>query len=375
MEPVPNATIGEYFRDLEDPRQDNKRHKLLDIVVIAICAAICGADGWRDVKLFGHAKHDWLKSFLELPHGIPSHDTFGRVFALLNAEKFEACFREWVQAVEELSEGQIVAIDGKTLRRSHDRANGKAALHMLSAWASENGLVIGQLKVDEQTNEITAIPQLLDMLQINGCIVTIDAIGCQSEIAACIIDQQADYVLTVKENQSRLHQALEDLFDNAEELNWIRYSHHQTIQKDHGRIEVRQCWSTSDAAYLDYIGNLSDWQGLHSIAMIQSERCVGQDTTIQRRYFISSLQSNAQQLLRAVRSHWEIENKVHWVLDITFQEDASRVRKGNAPQNLAVLRRIALNLLRRERTAKCSIRAKRLKAGWDNDYLLKVLIG
>jgi predicted transposase YbfD/YdcC len=375
VDEVPSARISEHFGELEDPRSDNKWHQLLDIVVIAICAAICGADGWTDVELFGHAKHDWLKGFLELPHGIPSHDTFGRVFALLDAEQFEACFREWIQAVEELTDGQIVAIDGKTLRRSHDKTVGKEALHMLSAWASENGVVIGQMKVNAETNEITAIPQLLDMLEVSGCIVTIDAIGCQTGIVAQIIDQQADYVLTVKENQGRLHQAIQDLFDNSEELQWIECDHHQTIDKGHGRIEIRQCWSTSDPEYLDYIASMADWQDLRSIAMIQSERYIGPDRSMKRRYFISSLESNAQLLLHAVRTHWEIENKVHWVLDITFREDTCRVRKGNAPQNLAALRRIALNLLRGEKTAKCSIRAKRLKAGWDNDYLLRVLMG
>jgi len=375
VDEVQSARIGEHFGELEDPRGDNKWHRLLDIVVIAICAAICGADGWTDVELFGRAKHDWLKGFLELPHGIPSHDTFGRVFALVDAEEFEACFRAWIQAVEKLTDGQIVAIDGKTLRRSHDRAVGKEALHMLSAWASENGVVIGQMQVNAETNEITAIPQLLDMLELNGCIVTIDAIGCQTDIVAQIVDQQADYVLTVKKNQGRLHQAIQDLFDNAEELKWIACDHHETIDKGHGRIEIRQCWCTSDREYLDYIASISDWQDLQSIAMIQSERYIGADRSVKRRYFISSLESNAQLVPHAVRTHWEIENKVHWVLDFTFREDACRVRKDNAPQNLAALRRIALNLLRGEQTAKCSIRAKRLKAGWDNDYLSKVLMG
>lgn len=375
MEQKAAGTITEHFSKLEDPRRDNKRHQLLDILVIAICAAICGADSWKDVELFGNAKYDWLKGFLELPHGIPSHDTFGRVFALLDAEQFQARFMEWTQAVDKLTQGQIIAIDGKTLRRSHDKNMGQEALHMLSAWASQNGLVIGQRKVDDQSNEITAIPQLLDMLEVAGCIVTIDAIGCQTEIAEKIVEKQADYVLTVKENQSRLRRSIQELFDNPEEMKWVDCDSHKTVGKDHGRIEVRKCWTTSDPDYLDYIATLSEWKNLQSIAMVQSERHIGQQRTVKRRYFISSLESNAQLLLQAVRTHWEIENKIHWVLDITFREDDCRVRKGNGAQNFAVLRRIALNLLRREETAKCSIRAKRLKAGWDHHYLLRVLTG
>jgi predicted transposase YbfD/YdcC len=375
MEQEFTETVAEHFSELEDPRRFNRRHRLLDILVIAICAAICGANSWEHVELFGKAKHDWFRGFLELPHGIPSHDTFGRVFAVLDAEQFQACFMEWIQALERLTQGQIIALDGKTLRRSHDKTIGKQALHLLNAWASENGLVIGQRKVSEQSNEITAIPQLLDMLEVAGCIVTIDAIGCQTEIVERIVAKQADYVLTVKENQGRLHQAIRELFDNTKEMQWVTCDYHQTVEKRHGRIEVRECWTTSDPDYLHYLGTLFDWRNLQSIAAIQSERQIGQERTVKRRYFISSLESNAELLLHAVRTHWEIENKVHWVLDIVFREDDCRVRKGNGAQNFAVLRHIALNLLRREKTAQCSISAKRMKAGWDHDYLLKVLTG
>ncbi len=373
MQQTPVATIIKHFSGLEEPRRDNKRHLLLDIIVIAICAAICGANGWTDVELFGHAKHEWFKGFLKLPHGIPSHDTFGRVFALLDAERFQRCFVEWIQAVEQRTQGQIIALDGKQLRRSHDKTLGKKAIYMVSAWASENGLVLGQRKVDDRSNEITAIPQLLDMLEVSGCIVTTDAMGCQIAIAEKAIENDADYVFVVKENQGRLFETIQGLFDDPDEMRWVDCDYHKTVDKDHGRIEIRQCWTTSDPEYLQYIASFADWRGLQSIAMIQAERRIGQDKSVKRRYFISSLESNAKQLLHAARTYWEIENKVHWVLDITFREDDCRVRKGNGPQNFAVLRHIALNLLRRESMAQCSIRAKRLKAGWDHDYLLKVL--
>jgi predicted transposase YbfD/YdcC len=373
MQKTPGGTITEHFSELEDPREDNRSHLLGDIIVIAICAAICGADSWTDVELFGEAKQKWFKGFLELPHGIPSHDTFNRVFARLDAEEFQSSFREWIAAVEERTQGQVVALDGKQLRRSHDKTLGKKAIYMVSAWASENGLVLGQRKVDERSNEITAIPQLLDVLEVSGCIVTTDAIGCQTAIAEKVIENEADYVLVVKENQELLFKTLRGLFNDAQELHWVDCDYHKTVDKGHGRIEVRECWTTSDPEYLQYIGLLADWRGLQSIAMIQAERRVGEKKSVKQRYFISSLESNARRLLHAARTYWEIENKVHWVLDLAFREDECRVRKGNGAQNLAVLRHIALNLLRRESTSKRSIRAKRLKAGWDHNYLLKVL--
>lgn len=373
MAETPVATVTEHFSGLEDPRGDNRSHLLLDIIVIAICAAICGADSWTDVELFGQAKEKWFKGFLELPHGIPSHDTFGRVFSLLDAEQFQRRFVEWIAAVEERTQGQVIALDGKQLRRSHDKAVGKKAIYMVSAWASENGLVLGQRKVDDQSNEVIAIPQLLDMLEVSGCIVTADAMGCQTAIAEKTIANGADYVLVVKENQGRLLETIQGLFDDPGEMRWVDCDYYKTVDKGHGRIEVRECWSTSDPEYLEYIASLADWKGLQSIALIQAERRIGLEKTVKRRYFISSLKSNAKHLLHAARTYWELENKVHWVLDIAFREDDSRVRKGNGAQNFAVLRHIALNLLRRESTAKISIRAKRLKAGWDHDYLLKIL--
>lgn len=369
------ATISAYFSVLEDPRRYNRRHKLLDILVVAICAAVCGADGWEDIELFGEAKEEWLKGFLELPHGIPSDDTYRRVFAVLDAEQFQICFMDWIEAVEELTEGQVIAVDGKTLRRSHDRSEGKKALQMVSAWATANGVVLGQRKVDGESNEITAVPELLDTLEIAGCIVTLDAIHCQTETIETVVEKEADYVVPVKENQPRLLETLQGLFDDPAEMRWVGCDYHRTEEQGHGRREIRECWSTSDAEYLNYIGTLAAWRGLQSIAMIQAERQLGEETTVTRRYFISSLKSDAKLLLHAVRAHWEIENKVHWVLDIAFREDECRIRKGNGAENFAVLRHIALNLLRRETSTKRSLKGKRKMAAWDEQYLLKVLSG
>ena len=371
------ASVVAHFSVLEDPRRYNRRHYLRDILVIAICAAIGGADGWDDIALFGKAKEKWLREVLclKLPHGIPSAHTFRRVFAALDAEQFQTCFGHWIQAVERVTKGQVVAIDGKTLRRSHDRSLGQGALHMVSAWASDSGLVLGQMKVDDKSNEIPAVPELLEMLKIEGCIVTLDALHCQTQTVKAILEKKADYVLPVKENQSRLLEALQGLFDDAKEMHWVECDSFRTVSKGHGRIESRECWTTSDSEYLKYIATLADWQGLQSIAMVEAERRIGEKTTTTRRYFISSLKSDAELMLRAVRTHWGIENKVHWILDITFREDDSRIRRGNGAENFAVLRHIALNLLKRENSAKRSLRAKRKKAAWDDDYLLKVLTG
>lgn len=371
----PRATITEYFAGLEDPRRFNRRHKLLDILVIAICGALCGADGWEEIELFGESKEEWLRRFLELPHGIPSDDTYRRVFAALDVEQFENCFMDWIEAVEGLTAGQVVAGDGKTLRRSHDRSADKKALQMVSLWASENGVVLGQRKVDDESNEITAVPKLLDTLEIAGCIVTLDAIHCQTETVKTIVEKQADYVLPVKENQPRLLEAIQGLFDNPSEMHWVTCDYHRTEGQGHGRTEIRECWSTSDPDYLRYIGTLGDWQGLQSIALVQSQRQVDDQATVKRRYYIASLKSDAQLLLQAVRGHWGIENKLHWVLDVTFREDDCRIRKGNGTENFAVLRHIALNLLRRETSAKRSIKGKRMKAALDDKYLLKILTG
>lgn len=370
------GSIGEHFNDLGDPRIDRtKHHRLLDIIAIAICGVICGADNWVDLELFGRSKEEWLKRFLALPNGIPSHDTFGRVFARLDPEKFAQCFTRWVEAVSQLTQGQVIAIDGKALRRSHDRANGKSAIHMVSAWASANHLLLGQVKVDDKSNEITAIPELLEVLELSGCIVTIDAMGCQKGIARQIVDQGADYVLALKENQGGLYQGVTDTFERGLESGFegLEHDFHQTVGKGHGRIETRQCWAVSEPAVLEYLNEQEAWEGLGSVAMVKAKRVIGEEEEVESRYYISSLKGDARQLLEATRTHWEIENCVHWVLDIAFDEDNSRVRQDNAPQNLAVVRHIALNLLRMEQTSKGGIKARRKRAGWDEDYLLKVL--
>jgi len=372
------VSLEESFSALEDPRADyGKRHLLLDMIIIAICAVICGADSWVEVELFGRSKEEWLRTFLELPHGIPSHDTFGRVFQRLDPEAFGRCFREWTQRVEEVTRGQVVAVDGKTLRRSYDRASGKGALEVVSAWATANRLILGQVKVGEGTNEITAIPELLEVLEITGCIVTVDALGCQEAIAQAILERGADYVLALKGNQGNLYETVVDLFEYAEEIDFREVEHdvHQTVDKGHGRIEVRRCWTITEPDFLDYVREFADWPGLRAIVKVQAERTIGAETTQKTRYYITSLGNDAQQALYATRGHWKIENQVHWVLDVVFREDACRIRKGSAPQNMAILRHIALSLLQREQTEKVGIKAKRLKAALDENYLLKMLAG
>jgi predicted transposase YbfD/YdcC len=376
VEQNPAATIAEGFSELEDPRRYNRRHLLHDIVVIAICAAICGADDWVAVEEFGRAKRSWFEKFLELPHGIPSHDTFGDVFGLLDPEQFRRCFIQWVQAVNEITGGQVIPVDGKKLRRSHDKTLGKNAIHMVSAWAAENHVVLGQIKVDDKSNEITVIPQLLDLLEISGCIVTIDAMGCQKKIARKIVEEKdADYVLALKGNQSGLFEDVKGLFERVQKIGFENCEYYRTEEHGHGRLEVRECWTVSDPEYLASIRSLADWWGLHTVIMVKSERFVGDKRSEESRYYIASLAGDAKQALGAVRGHWGIENKVHWVLDIAFREDECRIRKGHGAQNFAVLRHIALNLLKQEKTAKCGVKNKRLKAGWDESYLLKVLSG
>jgi predicted transposase YbfD/YdcC len=373
----PSATIAEHFADLQDPRVNRtKLHPLINILTIALCAVICGADTWVDIALFGQSKRQWFAQFLDLSNGIPSHDTFGRVFARLDAEQFQSCFISWVTAICEVFEDQVVAFDGKTLRRSHDRTIGKDAIHMVSAWAAQNELVLGQLKVDDKSNEITAIPALLELLDVSGCIVTIDAIGCQRKIAQQIIDQGADYILALKGNQGRLYQDAQTLFEDAEAFGFEDCDHCRTVDKGHDRIDIRECWTTAHPEYLNALYKPEQWAGLQSVIKVYTERRLKDKTETETRYYISSLPGNdAERLLNAKRTHWHIENRLHWVLDVTFREDDCRIRKGNAPQNMAVLRHMALNLLRQEQSTKCSIRSKRLKAGWDESYLVRILCG
>ena len=366
------ATIQESFAHVEDPRSSNRWHLLIDIIVIAICAAVCGADNWVEVEEYGKAKEAWLQQFLVLPHGIPAHDTFGRVFACIDPREFQEGFLNWVQQVHEIVGHEVIAVDGKQLRRSHDRALGKRALHMVSAWAVKSRVVLGQWAVDRKSNEITAIPKLLKLLAVEDCIVTVDALNCQLDIATVVIDQGGDYVMAVKENQENLYQTLDKLF-TTHERQWVQCDYHTTRDTGHGRQEHRECWVTRDSDYLDYITEAADWPNLRSLIMVETERCTPDGCSVSRRYFISSLPCNAQLALTTIRTHWHVENRLHWVLDIAFREDESRVRKGYGAENLAVLRHLALNLLKHEQTANCGTRAKRLKAGWDNDYLLQVL--
>ena len=370
------TSISRYFETLSDPRiERTKRHKLIDIVTIALCGVICGADNWVEIAEWGRAKAGWLRHFLELPNGIPSHDTFGDVFARLDSTQFQRCFTEWVQAVYELTHGQVVAIDGKTVCGSADKPSGKHAIHMVSAWASHNHLVLGQVKVDDKSNEITAIPELLKLLDLTDCIVTIDAMGCQTEIAQAILDAEADYVLAVKKNQGRLYEDLVDLFAGAQEVNYrdVPHDHARTVDKDHGRLEIRECWTIADEEYLAYLRTATAWPELSAVALVRRERRLNGTTTTEKAYYITSLPNRAQVILDSTREHWGIENSLHWSLDVVFREDDSRARLDNAPQNLAVLRHIALNLLKHEPTAKIGLKAKRLRAGWDDAYLLHVL--
>jgi predicted transposase YbfD/YdcC len=377
MAEQPLRSISEHFGRLEDPRiERNKLHPLLNIIVIAICAVICGAENWVDVELYGNLKKEWLGRYLDLTNGVPSHDTFGRVFRLLNAEAFQACFLAWVKAVNTLTGGQVMAIDGKELRRSMDETLGKRAIHMVSAWASENRLVLAQQKVDEKSNEITAIPALLEMLEIAGCIITMDAMGCQTEIAQKITDQQGDYVLAVKENQGHLFEDIEhlcQLYLHHEQPMFYFNDYAKTVNKDHDRIEIRECWILDAAFYGPSIRHISQWAKIKTVVMIRRERRLSNKTEIHTRYYISSLAGKAERFLEVIREHWGIENCVHWVLDMAFNEDQSRLHKDHGAENFAVIRHIALNLLRNERTAKVGMKAKRLKAGWDDAYLFKVL--
>lgn len=370
-----NGLFLEYFGELEDPRLDRqKKHKLLDIVATAVCAVIAGADSWVDVADFGKAKHAWLRTFLDLPNGIPSHDTFGRVFSLLDPVAFQQAFQAWVRAIQHTVKG-VVAIDGKTVRRSHDRAKGKQAIHLVSAWASENYLALGHVKVDDKSNEITAIPELLRVLELKGCLVTIDAMGCQRDIAKMIVDAGADYLLAVKGNQENLSEDVEQEFKHAQAQDFAHMDHlyFETVEKGHGRIEKRQYWYTHD---IQGLGTLERWADLAGMVMCRATRTLDGETSTEDRYFItSSTHNDVQKIAHGVRAHWGIENRLHWILDVAFLEDQSRIRTRFAAENMATIRKIALNAIKKNKTRKASARAKRKIAAWDDDFLKEILLG
>lgn len=369
MQTAEKPRIIEHFSSLTDPRILLKtRHKLIDIIVITLCAVLAGADEWTEIAEFGRIKEKWFRTFLELPFGIPSHDTFGRVFSMIRPEEFEKCFLDWVRAAFQTIAPQVIAIDGKTLRHSYDRSSNKAAIHMVSAWATENRLVLGQVKTEEKSNEITAIPELLRVLALKGCIVTIDAMGCQREIVKQIVEQGADYVISLKGNQGTLHKEVELLLQSAKENGFKDLSHDtcETTDGEHGRIEIRRFTTTGE---VDWFEDKSKWEKLTSFGMVESERQIGDKTTRDTRYYISSLPSDAKTFAQASRGHWGIENGLHWSLDVAFREDESRIRIGHAATNLGIIRHFALNLIKQDKSRKLGVKASRKRAGWDETYL------
>ncbi len=368
-----DLSIAAHVAAVDDPRVERTtHHSVIAILTIARCATICGSDRWVEVEEFGKAKRAWLSTFLELPHGIPAHDTCGRVFAALDPGQFAACFRSWVAGVHAATgvAAEVIAIDGKEARRSHDRGAGKAALRLVSAWATGARLVLAQRAVADKASELGAVTEVLGLLALEGCIVTIDAMGCHAPIAQAIVDGGGAYVLALKGNQGRL-------FADAQAVGVAGVAHddHRAVDGGHGRVEISEAWAITDPAHLAYLDPKGVWPELRALSVVRAERRVGSQTSAETRYYLSGVggPAPARALNRAVRSHWDIANGRHWVLDIAFREDECRVRAGHAVHNLAVLRHIALILLRRERTARVDLKAKRLKASWDHRYLRRVL--
>ena len=374
MPTKPSACIQEHFANLTDPRRRKVTYPLVNIVTIAICAVICGADDFVAIAKFGRAKQEWLSRFLDLKDGIPSHDRFNAILAAIKPAEFEACLLSWITALHEITDGQLVAIDGKTLRRSFDAASGKSAIHMVSAWATANHISLGQVIVDEKSNEITAIPKLLKMLEIAGSLVTIDAMGCQTEIAQTILDAKADYVLAVKKNQPTLYDGISWFFLSQREQDFagVRVSRHQTYEEGHGREETRLYYVCSVARDLP---DRKRWPKLAAIGWTINDTMRDGRRCYEMRYYIMSRKLSAKEFAAAVRGHWSVENNLHWQLDVTFGEDQSRLRRGHADANFSILRRTALSLLKNNKALKVGVKNKRLTAGWDDSYLQQVLLG
>ena len=362
-----------WFSELEDPRVGhNIQHVFSDLLAIAILAVICGAEGWVEVAEFGRCKEDWLKTFLHLPSGIPSHDTFGRIFSKIRPDQFERCFLNWTAHLAKLKK-RLVAVDGKTLRSSFDHANEKSAIHMVSAWCQENHLVLGQITTDAKSNEITAIPKLLELLDIKGAIITTDAMGCQKKITKNIVDAEADYILQVKDNHPTLHEELKLLFKEGlrDDCLGIAHDFHEHTNGGHGRIETRRIWVTYD---ISWFSERSQWKGLSCFICVEAIRTQQGKTSVERHYYLSSVKAiSASEFLTLIRGHWSIENKLHWSLDVNFREDDCRIRKGHSSENFSRLRRLALNLLKKDKTRKVGLKCKTKACSWDHDYLLQIL--
>lgn len=367
-----NKGLIEHFETLPDPRVERtKRYPLIEIILLIIAGTVSGCDGWKSIKDFGEAKLEWLRRFLPYDNGIPVDDTIARVMRKIDTKAFQVCFMKWVQSVSEATSGDVVAIDGKTLRRSHNRKNGVPAIHMVSAWSSENGLVLGQEKTAEKSNEITAIPQLLDVLELKGCIVTIDAMGCQTAIAERIIQKKADYVLALKGNQGNLHREVGDFFEIAlaEDFKHVTHDYYEEYDAGHGRVEYRQCWAITPSEAI--FPSMKKWPNLNSIIIIKSLREFNdpdKNDTEDTRFYIASIKPDAKKTLVAARQHWGVENNLHWTLDVTFREDESRIRTEAAPENFAIMRHIALNLIKNDTSRKASVKRKRFMAALEDDF-------
>jgi len=375
MDEQPFISLEACFGNLPDPRvQGRCDHKLIDIVLIAVCAVLCGAESWSEVEEFGQAKEAWLKQYLDLSAGIPSHDTFSRVFRLLDAAEFQRRFMAWVEQNFRVPRAEVIAVDGKTARGSRDSFRGQEAIHLVSAWASETSVLLGQQKVDAKSNEMTAVPELLKLLFIKGCIVTVDALNCQKDIARTVIEREADYVFALKANHPQLHQDVIDWFDWARQRDFrdVRHDFHQTANKGHGRLEIRRCWAIDDPLALESMGHYEGWTGLRTVVMVERERRMADKTQFETVYYLSSLPPDAERILVATRAHWSVENTFHWTMDVVFGEDASRVRLDQAPENFAVIRHIAMNLLK-QHPSKQSLKRKRFRAALDDTFLLELL--